>query len=101
MKRTPCLAVLVAFLALALSSSAEPTYVKKPTRVETIIASLEAAGVPTLQGKWYVIGPFDNSGDEGFNVVHPPEKEVDLAKTYRGKDGAKVSWAEFKTFAIG
>jgi hypothetical protein len=35
-------------------------YVKKDNRERTILASLEASGLPTLRGTWYYIGPFDN-----------------------------------------
>ena len=96
MKRTllPIFAILLASSALA----AEPAYVKKTTRVETIIASLQAAGLPTLEGDWRYIGPFDNLG---IDAAAPPEKEIDLAKTYTGKDGQTVAWAKFKTFPLG
>lgn len=46
-------------------------------------------------GKWHYIGPFDNTGQNGFNTVYPPEKEIDLAKKYPGK-GGEVSWKEGK-----
>src|SRR5262249_27278959 len=49
-------------------------YVRRPTRTETILATLKANGLPTLEGKWYLIGPFDNSHDKGFETVYPPEK---------------------------
>ena len=56
-------------------SAAEPTYVKKATRHETILASLAASGFPTLQGKWYIIGPFDNSDNLGFDTPYPHSLE--------------------------
>jgi hypothetical protein len=96
MKRTLLLASCL-FLA-ASASAAEPTYVKKATRVDTIVASLKAAGLPALDGDWRYIGPFDNAG---IDAVNPPEKEIDLEKTYTGKDGQTVSWAKFKTFPLG
>ncbi|GIT28634.1 MAG: hypothetical protein Ct9H300mP1_06800 [Planctomycetaceae bacterium] len=24
---------------------------------------------------WHIVGPFDNTGSKGFNVVYPPEKK--------------------------
>lgn len=42
---------------------------------------------PTV-GDWFIIGPFPQNYDESF----PPETEIDLAKTYQGKDGVTVAW---------
>lgn len=41
---------------------------------------------------WQVIGPFDNTGREGFSAVYPPEEVVDLKAAYPGKDGVEVKW---------
>jgi hypothetical protein len=79
----------------------KPVYVKKPARVETIVASLKEVGLPTFDGKWYYIGPFDNTENAGFDTVYPPEKEIDLAKTYTGKDGQKAVWKELTDFKVG
>ena len=46
--------------------------------------------------EWDLIGPFDNEGLKGFNVVYPPEKEQDLNAKYVGKSG-DVEWKHFKT----
>ena len=99
MKRTFLLAAALLFTTFA--QAAEPTYVKKGTRVDTITATLQAAGLPTLAGDWRYIGPFDNTDGQGFDAVYPPEKAVDLAKTYTGKDGQTVAWKQFKDFKIG
>ncbi len=80
--------------------TAEPTYVKKATRVETVVATLKASGLPALDGKWYYIGPFDNADGIGHEFVYPPEKEIDLTKSYDGK-GEKAEWKEFKNFRLG
>jgi hypothetical protein len=91
-------------LAAAFSFSAapgKPTYVKKDTRAETVLASLKEAGLPTLEGKWYYIGPFDNTENAGFDTAYPPERDIDLTKTYEGKDGQKVAWKEMKDFKVG
>jgi len=46
--------------------------------------------------EWNVIGPFDNPmgsyDTEGLMIPYPPEKEIDLKKTYKGKDGIDVTW---------
>lgn len=46
---------------------------------------------------WHLIAPFDNTGREGFDVAFPPEKEIDLAATYPGKENQEVSWVEYAT----
>ena len=41
---------------------------------------------------WKLIGPFDNREKKGFNVAYPPEKEINPAAVYDGKEGP-VKWA--------
>jgi hypothetical protein len=43
--------------------------------------------------RWRVIGPFDNTGGNGFATVYPPEKGIDLTKRYKGKTG-DVKWSD-------
>jgi hypothetical protein len=89
------------FLAVPAPAAPKPVYEKRPTRQETIVASLKASGLPTLEGKWYVIGPFDNTENIGFDTPYPPEREIDLKKSYSGKRGQKVEWQEFPGFRVG
>jgi len=49
---------------------------------------LKASGLPALDGTWHYIGPFDYSS---FEQVDPPEKEIDLLKSYPGRDRRKQS----------
>ncbi|HYG74073.1 MAG TPA: FG-GAP-like repeat-containing protein [Planctomycetota bacterium] len=53
-----------------------------------------AAAAKSTTGKWFYAGPFDNSGQKGFDTEYPPEKGVDLAKEYVGKNNEKVVWKE-------
>jgi hypothetical protein len=76
-------------------------YVKKGNRAESIRATLAAFGLPNLEGKWYYIGPFDNTEKVGFDTEYPPEKKIDLAATYSGKGGVKASWKEYRGFKPG
>src|SRR5262249_51357878 len=46
---------------------------------------------------WQVIGPFDNTGGKKLPVVYPPEKEIDLAATWKGKDDVACRWMPFTT----
>jgi hypothetical protein len=65
--------------------------------------ALEKAGqkvdVQTLMGflvEWTTIGPFDNTGREGFGMEYPPEKKIDLKASYQGKN-EKAKWSTFST----
>src|SRR5262249_51991288 len=101
-RRLVCL--LPAFLlavAAAVPAPAPPAYVQKATRVDTILASLKASGLPPLEGTWHYIGPFDNRDGHGFNTAYPPEREIDLKKTYPGKNGQTAAWKEFPHFRVG
>lgn len=46
----------------------------------------------TSLGPWWVIFPFDNVDEKGFDTVYPPETEIDFDKEYIGKDGRKIGW---------
>jgi len=45
---------------------------------------------------WHVIGPFDNTGGQGFDRPFPPEKAFDPQAEYDGKHG-KVRWIDHVT----
>ena len=47
------------------------------------------------ESAWWVLGPFDNAGDLGYNKAHIPENAVEIDKTmaYEGKN-KKVSWKQ-------
>jgi hypothetical protein len=44
---------------------------------------------------WQVIGPFENTGREGFETVFAPEKEIKLDAKYPGKGEKEVAWQPF------
>ena len=46
----------------------------------------------TSLGPWWVIFPFDNIDEKGFDTVYPPETEIDFNKEYIGKEGRKIGW---------
>lgn len=50
-------------------------------------------------GPWWVIQPFDNYNETGFDVVYPPEVEIDLEKEYVGKAGRTIGW--YQSTGIG
>lgn len=45
---------------------------------------------------WYIIGPwqiaFTKNRQVNWSKIHPPEYEIDLAKTYTGKKGKELKW---------
>lgn len=43
-------------------------------------------------GPWWVIHPFDNTDEKGFETVYPPEMEIDFDKEYEGKNGRLIKW---------
>ena len=43
-------------------------------------------------GPWWVIHPFDNTDEKGYETVYPPEVEIDLKKEYIGKEGRRIKW---------
>src|SRR2546421_672165 len=98
----PIAVVLPLLIAgFAATQTKTPQYVKKETRAETILASLRASGLPSLEGPWHWIGPFDNPDEQAFERSYPPEKEIDLQKVYEGRDGEKAGWRPFKKFKLG
>jgi hypothetical protein len=73
-------------------------------QVERIAKQLQALGVAVNLTEhfgfirdWLLVGPFDNSDGVGYHTAFPPEKAVDPAATYRGKNGAELRWAPFRT----
>ncbi len=46
--------------------------------------------------QWRTIGPFDNTGDQGFDVAYPPERGIAADASYDGKLG-KVMWKPVST----
>jgi glucose/arabinose dehydrogenase len=89
------------FAGFVQPQTADPQYVKKDTRADTIVATLKASGLPAFDGAWHWIGPFDNPDESAFDRSYPPEKEIDLSNTYDGRGGKKVSWQPFKNFKLG
>jgi serine/threonine protein kinase len=77
------------------------SYQKKSTREETILETLRANHLPTLQKDWYCIGPFDNTDKKGFDAVYPPQKGIDLTQSYPGKGGVAVAWKKLDAFQVG
>lgn len=99
------LAIAVSFLSLAAQPRTNAKeYVKKATRAATVQATLAAFGLPNLEGKWYILGPFAFSASRNsFENQLPAEKQVDLKATYTLDDGKETvsGWAEVPRFEFG
>ncbi|HUY89716.1 MAG TPA: hypothetical protein VMV10_13350 [Pirellulales bacterium] len=86
----------------ALSGAVDLDQVKK---LKTELEKLgEKVDLPLHFGfvtRWKVIGPFDNTGEKGFDVVYPPEKAIELDAEYEGKPlegkARQVKWIDFET----
>ena len=72
-------------------------------QIEALTKSLRELGqtpdVPRLFGfltAWKVMGPFDNTKNQGFLLEYPPEKTLDFNAEYDGKTG-KVRWVDLQT----
>jgi hypothetical protein len=50
---------------------------------------------------WNVIGPFAAPDMDALTVAYPPEREVDLAKSYSGAFGRTASWKKVQGRADG
>jgi hypothetical protein len=75
-----------------------------PDQVDLSAAQLKRLGVAVDEAahfgfirRWHLVGPFEGTGDTGFDKVYPPEKGIDLAATYEGKKGAVLHWKPYTT----
>jgi hypothetical protein len=73
-------------------------------QVELIAKQLKTLGVHVdlanqfgFIQKWWLVSPFDNAKGKGFDIIHDPEKQVDLSAVYKGKGNAEATWSEHVT----
>lgn len=75
-------------------------------QIDALIRLLKSAGHPVnrnqwlgMQLAWQVVGPFDNTGGEGFAKAFAVEQELsppDFQATFRGKNG-QVEWQSIES----
>jgi len=72
-------------------------------QIEGVAKQLQELGQPVdLQkhfgflSEWKIIGPFDNTGNRGFENAFPPEQGIDFDAELDGKTG-KVRWKDYST----
>ncbi len=63
--------------------------ISKPGEVDYYRFTIEEG---SRLGPWWVIHPFDNTDEKGFDAVYPPELEIDFDKEYEGKNGRIIKW---------
>lgn len=63
-------------------------YLKRIGDDENLMQELSATGTPQ-ESDWWIIGPFENK--DGFQRSFPPERKINLTKSYKGK-GGKIRW---------
>jgi hypothetical protein len=50
---------------------------------------------------WWLIGPFDNTNENGLEIIYPPEQEFDSSGTYTGTGGRPVKWERYRNEISG
>jgi len=72
-------------------------------QIETITMKLKELDQPVdllklfgFLAEWKIVGPFDNTGNKGFEKVYPLEKNVSFTGEFDGKTG-KVRWQDYTT----
>jgi hypothetical protein len=72
-------------------------------QISNISKQLKKLGIDTnlqkhfgILASWKIIGPFENREGVGYEAVYAPEKEIDLSKTYDGKE-MQVKWQTIST----
>jgi len=56
----------------------------------------DSVDLPTHYGfllTWQILGPFDNTGDKGWDIAYPPEIKVELKAKHSGLKG-EIGWKE-------
>ncbi len=73
-------------------------------QVDAIAKQLKELGVEVDLAKhfgfireWMLVAPFDSTGGVGYERVYEPEKKVDLAAAYKGKNEAEARWKEHRS----
>ena len=81
----------------ALDAARDPDQVKLLTeRLRSVGEEVDLARHFGFLVRWKLIGPFDNTGEKGYAVAYPPERQIDFAASYRGKHGT-VKWIDHVT----
>src|SRR5207253_914475 len=64
-------------------------------RLKTLGVTVDLTSHFGFLTRWLIAGPFDNRGGAGFHTTFAPERGVEVAATYRGKDNKELSWTPY------
>ena len=82
----------------ALNSAVEANQIKPlSTSLKNLGANVDLPKHFGFLMRWHAIGPFDNSNRAGFDMVFPPEKEINLDAEYKGKKGV-AKWQPIESY---
>jgi hypothetical protein len=59
--------------------------------IATVGIPMQVTLFPSIN-RWHLLGPFDAPDNDRLATVFPPEKALDLTKTYTGQGGAPIRW---------
>jgi hypothetical protein len=59
--------------------------------IATVGIPMQVTLFPSIN-RWHLLGPFDAPDNDRLATVFPPEKELDLTKSYTGQGGASIRW---------
>jgi hypothetical protein len=65
-------------------------------KLKTLGETVDAVEHLGLVVNWWLVGPFDAPDKTGFAQVFEPERRVDLAATYAGKNGQSLTWRRYQ-----
>jgi len=84
---------LAAFYGIAGVKGADFQRVKLPSRAEWLAQLRREAGPQPALGPWHQIGPFEGENfDLAYATEFPPERGVDLAAKYPGRNNTTLAW---------
>lgn len=88
----------IAAYSAAFDAAVDDDQVKElSAKLKELGQSVDVARHYGFLQKWYLVGPFDNKDEKGYDVPHGPEgKPLDLAAVFEGSHGVgEVKWKEF------
>ncbi len=77
---------------------------KSPLAIGSELAFVNMSRVPSDRRfitDWNLIGPFDAPDMSYLQEAYPPEKEIDMSQTYRGKGNTPLRWTKIQTEPSG
>gem|GEM_PF-452358 len=93
---------LAAFYGITGVKGADFQRVKLPSRADWLAQLRREAGPQPVLGPWHQIGPFESETfDAAVATEFPPERGVDLAAKYPGRNNSTLNWVKREDMADG